>query len=740
MARGMRVTTAQDAGLGQLQSRPLNAPGLEARANPIAFGAYQGEALQDIGQAGLRLADGLAYQGRLQAAEAERQRKIKEQEDREKEDMTVARRYLDGRLGWVERMRELQENAAPGAEGFSKGVKAEFDKHRETELAAMPTERAKMALEEKFISLEIAVMGEADSYEQQAGKAYRATEREGLAESILSAVTLRPNEYGDLLKTGMAAINGMGGSAEEKAEAGLALTHAAAEAHWMGRVRENPGAMLQALTTQEVPGLSFASRQKLINAAEVDVRQQQVEARRAAAERRADERERMADLRERTGFAMRVMEDGLTPAGLPELRKAVAGTPLAASLGAAEKAGAYAQELAVLPPGEQVARFNQLKGAPQNEGSLIALKQAQKVLQATGKAMADGTLLERAGEVGVVKLEPVDLTNAESVAARVTASRRAGQHFGVEAPVLTKGEREAYVADLQKLAPAQKVETMAAIQAAAGPAWPDIMRDLGGTHGLDRTTRYLGILHDNPAAAPVINAIVEAEQTPDKDLKLELVRSNYTEMQLEQEILAELEPFMGTIGATYGQGSGSAAGGAGAMRADLVEVAKKSAMVLMRQHSPGDAVRLATNALINDRYIFGGNPAAPAGGDIEPYSGNPIETYSYSPAASGNTWRAPKSVEPYLPQLYQAMGQAVAALTPDVLEPPGSASGVPDPVRREGYLRQIRSRGRWVTLPDESGLLLVDEQNDAVRANGQPVIVTFMGTIGAGTGAALRLR
>lgn len=431
-----------------------------------------------------------------------------------------------------------------------------------------------------------------------------------------------------------------------------------------------------------------------------------------AAERRAEDRERMAGLRQEVSFAMNVMGEGLQPAGMADLRKRAAGTPLAPALKAAEEAGAFAQQLAVLPPGEQVAQVKALASSPQNEGSLIALKQAQKVLQATGRAMADGTLLERASEVGVVKLDPVDLTNPESVAARVTASRRAGQHFGVEAPVLTKGEREAYVADFQKLAPAQKIETAAAIQNAAGAAWPDIMRDLGGTHGLDSTFRYLGLLSGATGpAALVANAIVEAEQTDEKDLKLQLTRANITETDLERDILTALDPFMATVGATYAQGSGSAAGGAAKMQTELLQVAKKSAMVLMRNNDPATAIQLATDALLNDRYEFEG------------------------------TYRIPKSAVPYKEGIQRMMSDTLAALTPETVEPKGSPSGVPENVRREGYLRQVRNMERWVTLPDETGLLLTDEQGDAVIANGQPVIVKFMAAAGvAGDSAATRLR
>jgi hypothetical protein len=70
---------------------------------------------------------------------------------------------------------------------------------------------------------------------------------------------------------------------------------------------------------------------------------------------------------------------------------------------------------------------------------------------------------------------------------------------------------------------------------------------------------------------------------------------------------------------------------------------------------------------------------------------------------------------------------------------PGGGTA-PDAVRRETYLRQVRNQGRWVTLPDETGLLLTDELGNAVIANRQPVIVKFMGAVGAGTGAALRIR
>jgi hypothetical protein len=156
-----------------------------------------------------------------------------------------------------------------------------------------------------------------------------------------------------------------------------------------------------------------------------------------------------------------------------------------------------------------------------------------------------------------------------------------------------------------------------------------------------------------------------------------------------------LRDFVDTLGPTYAQGS---AGGAQAMITDLTDMVKRTALVQMRTQSADEAVRGAAEAIINSRYEFRDGYRIP------------------KPSVGGDSAIA---------RIDQMMADTVASLAPELVDPPGSALGVDEATRRAGYLEAVRNRGQWVTLPDESGLVLTDENGNAVMVKGRPVQVKF---------------
>jgi hypothetical protein len=437
---------------------------------------------------------------------------------------------------------------------------------------------------------------------------------------------------------------------------------------------------------------------------ESDIKQAEAEAKAAARLREAEAREaqrvRLGDLRDQTRFAVDMIDKGLNPAGARDLMKRLAaegsaGAPLADALSLAQNTQEYARTFAMTPVADQMAELEELRAGPQTEETFARLQAASKVLQATTESVRENRSLQRASELGVVKLEPVDFANPASVSARVGAARMASDYLGTPVELFTPGERAAEAAKLAAMPGEQKAEYLAIMQETAGDAYPDVIRELGLKGGLDRGSRYLSLLAGRLETAQIANAVGEAMDTDEKDLKVNLLRAGVSESEVDKKVEAALRDFVDTLGPTYAQGS---AGGAQAMITDLTDMVKRTALVQMRTQSADEAVRGAAEAIINSRYEFRDGYRIP------------------KPSVGGDSAIA---------RIDQMMADTVASLSPELVDPPGSAMGVDEATRRAGYLEAVRNRGQWVTLPDESGLVLTDENGNAVMVKGRPVQVKF---------------
>lgn len=444
---------------------------------------------------------------------------------------------------------------------------------------------------------------------------------------------------------------------------------------------------------------------------EADIKQQEVEARQAqrereamarqaAAEAREAQRLRVSDLKDQTRFAVDMIGRGLPVNGLPDLAKRIAAegeaaAPLLEALDGAQEVADFSRGFAMVPVENQMQEIERLRAEPQTPETFAKLNAAVGVLKGTAEAVREGRGLQHAADVGIVKLAPVDFADPASVAARVQSARTASAYMGGPVEMFTPAERTAEASRLAAMPGEQKAEYLSLLQASSGDAYPDVIRELGLKGGLDRGSRYLSLLAGRPEAAPIANAVGEALDTDPKDLKVNLVRAGVSEADVDREVDAALKPFLDTLGPTYAQGSG---GGAQALITDVTDIVKRTAMVQMRTMSARDAVRSAADAFINSRYEFRDGYRIP------------------KPSVGG---------EAAIERIDQMMADTVAALSPELIDPPGSIEGVDEATRRSGYLEAVRNRGQWATLPDESGLVLLDENGNAVTAKGRPVVVKF---------------
>lgn len=674
--------------LGEQQIAALPGTRLGVRADAYDMGAGIGEAVGGV-------ADGLAHAGYVATRAAVLGQQIEEQN----EVLAAGRRLGDVRATWVERLRQRQEQAPAGAPDFTKGTLEEYDRETSELLTKAPfkSPKARAELEQGMQKLRADIYSDAVGFQSKAQHDKRVADLDAGLDQRLNAVLLRPELAPQLMAETERMVAASGLSAADQAKALKVYGEALTEAELRARIDRDPHGTLKRLQSEDIPGLAFESRLRLTSTAEAGVREREAEAERVRLRAERDEERRIRVLGRDVDFARNALAAGLTPEGLNELRDQVRGTELEPELAQAERMAGFASRIALAPLQDRVAAYEVEAGRPVGEEDVLRLRATQETIKADVSALKEGRGLHRARELGLVDGGPVDLTDAASVQQRLADAERAGAHFGQAVGLLTPEERAAEVERINGMSGEQRASYLAQVQQASGEAWPSLMRELGGQGGLDRKTQYLGVLSGRPDAAGLANAVSAGLDAKPDDLEVALKAQGWTKADLERAVLAELEEFRTTVGGTYSQGGT----GAAAFLGDVTDTVSRTAMQLMLQgHSANEAIRRAASGLINDRYHFGDGYRIPR------------------PSVGGDA---------YVERVEQGMDDTMAALAPDLLDPPGSMRDVPEDIRRETYLEHVRERGRWITLPDESGLLLIDETGNAVTVKGRPVIVKFGG-------------
>jgi uncharacterized protein YdbL (DUF1318 family) len=701
---------------------PLRLPTLDGRASPRAFGA--GRSIESFGGgAGVEAYGGgrnvesfgaykpdmagpeaLVQLGQLGAQIADTVLRVNRQDDIIEANGKVNQFRLD-RTQWL---NGLKEHAPENPVDFTKSAMDEYDTWQKQQVDGLSGVQREI-VETRLSELKVSLYNEADGFEQQSRTRYRVGKVKGDVEAALNVVATRPDMYGAVLQDQLDAIEASGLPATAKGELTATTRAAVAQAHWQGMLGQDLDGTVAALKQDgDIPDLEYSDRLRLVSAGEVDIRARDAEARQrqaqAEARARAAQQDRLEGLRFQVGNAVDALQAGLPVAGLGDLRKAVLaegerGANLQQALTGAVATAEYASQFALLPVEDQAAQLEALRSTPQDPSNpvpMMQLQAASKVLQATVSAVKDGRGLERAAQLGIVDLEPVDFTDPASIAGRVSASRMASAHMGVPTEMFTPEERAGVASRLAAMPGEERAAYLAKLQEASGEEYPDVIRELSRKGGLDRGSKYLAVLSGRPETAAVANAIGEAAETDDKDLKVNLARQGVSQGDLDTAVSTRLDAWSATVGGSYRQGSG--AGGAQAMLTDVTDMVTKSALVLMRTMPMEQAVQQAADAIINDRYEF-------------------RDTYRIPRPARGG--------DEFVKDVDRKIETRVRNLTSEMLDPRGSLEGVSEQARRAAYLQNVRTYGTWGNLPDESGLFLMDEQGNAVTSGGKPIIVPF---------------
>jgi hypothetical protein len=746
-----RVSKPGDFGLGGAKLREIPIGQRRARASPEAFGygrsveSFGGGLGPDAFGAGRNLESfggGVAPEAygsgqALISQETEGQALSAYLSVKRRDEITQANAdSLKARGTYWEEFDQRQTARADGDPGeFTKDELSHFDEWKAAQLEGQTGFR-RQVLEQDFGQLRMSVQGQASQFEGTRRRQYREEQQKIVYDQTLeaagsarNAAFTQPGDLGALQQQQLRTIEATDLPEDVKAKLSRTVNGALADAAWQGRVQKDPYSVKAALERgdpAELQGLEFDDRAQIIGHADAVINGIEAEQRRLASEARAEANRRRSEAQQEQMFRLADMQDQVAAVndaaakGLPiegagslmtQIVKEAHGAMspailtrsqrLAEHLNLAITSSAYARDFATKPVVDQMAELEALRTtahAP-DDLPLAAAKYeiAGKVIKANVDAINEGHFLQRANELGVVKLEPLDLTDPGSIAKRVDDSKMASAFLGsgaVSTQLFTKDELAAEAKRFAGMAGEERANYMAKLQAAAGDQYPEIMRQLTAKGGLDRASQYISILSGRPDAAPVMNAVGEAMSAKPEELKVNLIKSGWSEADVDRSVEKGLRQWMSSVGQTYVQG----ATGASAMQADVFDMVKNTSLVLMRTHSPAEAVRLATDQIINERYEF------------------------------RDGYRIPKparNAADYIAGVDLRTRNAVANLTPDSVDPKGSAQGVDEITRRAGYVEAVKNRHQWVTLPDESALVLTDEQGSVVTERGVPVIVKF---------------
>lgn len=191
-----------------------------------------GNALQNVGEAGMQVSANLT-----------RQQKIKEDED--------ARAWTSSALSnshveWSKRMAQMEEQAEPGAPKFTENLQSEFDKYRTEAIANAPNEAAKKFYGERLDAMRASLVGQGVSFEARQRASWKLQQANEAGENVASIAAIDPEQAKTMLGEQLAILNGY----ENKALAqhlARGMTVKASTSAVAGMVERNPAETLELL-------------------------------------------------------------------------------------------------------------------------------------------------------------------------------------------------------------------------------------------------------------------------------------------------------------------------------------------------------------------------------------------------------------------------------------------------------------------------------------------------------------
>lgn len=267
-------------------------------------------------------------------------------------------------------------------------------------------------------------------------------------------------------------------SAEEEQRLASNAAGSTAAAIAMRLMRENPAGLDARLAAGDFAALGPETVERFRASAQAEA------ARRDAADLAAVETERkaaIAALRDEASAAVSLIEAGLQPEGIEDLRARAAGTPAAPALETAVRAQQLAGgTFAVMTPAQQAEALTHFRRNPRIAGDEAVLASLERAHKATIEGV-DADLLGHAARRGAADVAPLDLTDPANVAARVAQAEALAEQWAPGAPVryFTRAEREAYGQRIRDAAPADQLALAVTLASGFGDRAMEAIGELG---------------------------------------------------------------------------------------------------------------------------------------------------------------------------------------------------------------------------------------------------------------------
>ena len=210
--------------------------------------------------------------------------------------------------------------------------------------------------------------------------------------------------------------------------------------------------------------------------------------------------------------------------------------------------------------------------------------------------------------------------------------------------------------------------------------------------------------------------LLGADQIPDKQLKADLKEADIKEIDIDIAVRDELEDWTKSVIGGTADGMLNRMGGPGRYMA-VVEtekaISKLAKVYVTRGMSVSDAAKAASN-MVTGNYVF--------------------------QQFNNTQMRIPAILEPQAGQINQYLDDRLNAdqyLEGTVAPIEGGRAATADATAQ--YISEIRTMGGWVTMPNDTGVYLVDKLGNQVVKNvsvngelvAQPIVVEFADILGA---------
>lgn len=193
-----------------------------------------------MAEAGMRFAS--AAQGAIDTYAQVQERIKAEKKRQEEEDAKVysANAIAQGAMATMEEFANRQENAEPGAAGFTEGMNDWLDEYEETVVSQAPNDTSRKFLRERFLALRVDTVGRATSFEVDERRKWRVNTGKEAIEATARTVAADPSRIGTVLAEQRALIDAYDVPPEQRRAMHAHLNEQVGTAAVLGEVERDP--------------------------------------------------------------------------------------------------------------------------------------------------------------------------------------------------------------------------------------------------------------------------------------------------------------------------------------------------------------------------------------------------------------------------------------------------------------------------------------------------------------------